>query len=485
MPGVQFAREKRVIGTRYGNTRRWSAHFRVYPELAGIPRPRGGRAATIVRAHGVASALFVASLLIAGPSEVSWSAELSGRPEDYRAIVKQLKPGDRLVLEPGAYRDGLRLHGIQGESDARIVIEGPAEGPRAVFYARDGANTISIANSSYITIRNLELDGLGLPVDAVKAEGSAAWAHHITLEGLRIVNHGVDQSTVGIATHCTTWDWVIRGNEIIGAGTGMYLGSSRGDAPFVAGLIEYNLVSGTLGYNIQIKQQDSRPVIDGLPGEPRQTVVRHNVFTKGTNSTVGEQARPNVLIGHLPLRGTGADDDYLVYGNFFYGNPTEALFQGEGNVALYNNVFLNPFGAAVVIQPHNDVPRAIRIFQNTVLAARGGIRFVGFGGDSRQSVSRNLVFASPPFEAFDTTGNVTGSLIAADRYLDNPKGRLGEDLRLWPKGGVRFKSGTKAPKLQDAEVDFDGNLRTADDSGAYVKSAVRRWKLQLSRKPAQ
>ena len=75
-----------------------------------------------------------------------------------------------------------------------------------------------------------------------------------------------------------------------------------------------------------------------------------------------------MLVGHFPREGRGAEDNYAVYGNFFYQNRHEALFQGEGNVALYANVFVNEHGDGVRIQPHNDVPRRIVIAFNTVLA---------------------------------------------------------------------------------------------------------------------
>jgi hypothetical protein len=64
--------------------------------------------------------------------------------------------------------------------------------------------------------------------------------------------------------------------------------------------------------------------------------------------------------------GAGSEDDYAVYGNFFYQNRNEALFQGEGNVALYSNLFVNEYGDAIRIQPHNDIQRRIVIAFNTV-----------------------------------------------------------------------------------------------------------------------
>ena len=83
---------------------------------------------------------------------------------------------------------------------------------------------------------------------------------------------------------------------------------------------------------------------------------------------------------------------------FFYANPVDALFQGEGDVALYGNLFVNPYGNAIHIQSHNDIPKDIDIAFNTVLAARTGItvmpaaRSVAF----RQSVVGNAVFAATP-----------------------------------------------------------------------------------------
>src|SRR5215471_5673428 len=288
-------------------------------------------------------------------------------PENYGPIISALRPGDTLVLSPGQYLDGLRVHDLVGKPQRPIMITGPQKGPPAVFVAREGRNTVSIVDSAYVVIRNLALEGRNLPVDAVKAEGQSHWAHHVTLENLVIRGYGNNQQTVGISTKCPAWNWVLRGNAIFGAGTGMYLGNSDGNAPFVAGLIERNVIVNTIGYNLQIKHQNPRPYLVGIPAGRSMTIIRNNVFAKTEGDSV-EEARPNVLVGHFPLSGPGADDDYAIYGNFFYQNPHEALFQGEGNIALYSNLFYNEYGDAIRIQPHNDVPRRIVVAYNTVIA---------------------------------------------------------------------------------------------------------------------
>ncbi len=404
-------------------------------------------------------------------------------PANYLRMLRTLAAGDVLLLQAGTYESGLPLHRINGEPGRPIVVRGPAGGARAVFTASRGSNTISIVNSSHLVIRDLELDGRGLPVDAIKAEGHADWAHHITLEHLLIRGHGDDQQTVAISTKCPAWDWLIRNNVIRAAGTGLYLGNADGSAAFFRGIIEHNLIVDSIGYNLQLKHQNRWPEV-GVAPEQGFTIIRHNVFSKSANSSTDKAARPNVLVGHWPLQGPGSNDTYLVYGNFFYQNPGEALFQGEGNIALYDNLFVNPYGDAVRIQPHNDAPRQVNVFHNTVVAEGSGIVITGGGAGERQAVSGNAVFARNPIVAALQEANLTGPLAAAAAYLAAPDAPLGK-LDLSPSDGKLAQprvDGESLRRFADWDRDFDGKLRTGDIAGAYIGAAD--WLPQLLVKPA-
>ena len=81
-------------------------------------------------------------------------------------------------------------------------------------------------------MRNLELDGRNLPVDAVKAEGHSHYADFVTLEHLYHSRPCATQQNVGISTKCPALGWVIRDNRIERVGTGMYLGDSDGSDAF-------------------------------------------------------------------------------------------------------------------------------------------------------------------------------------------------------------------------------------------------------------
>jgi len=423
----------------------------------------------------------VAAALAAAPA--AHAVVVEATPADYRARLARLQPGDVLRLAPGDYVRGLPIRGLNGEPGAPIRIEGGDPRNRPRFVAQPGQNTVSIVDSSYVEIAGLDLDGAGVPVDAVKAEGRARFAHHITIEDLRILGYGAGQQIVGISTKCPAWGWVIRNNVIVGAGTGMYLGNSDGSAPFVGGLIEGNLVRDTLGYNLQIKHQRARPDLPGMPSGPSATVIRHNVFSKASNAAGAELARPNVLVGHFPTEGPGADDLYLIYGNFFHENPTEALFQGEGNVALYSNVLVNASGSAVRIQPHNGRPESIDVFGNTALARDDGISIVGGNPERRQRAFGNAVFAGVPITADQAGSNVIGDLAAAARVLRDPFAPLGElDLAPREPEAIRVDWPEVRDRATHALLDFDGVPRTSGTAGAYARGPAK-WRLALERKP--
>jgi hypothetical protein len=426
------------------------------------------------------AAVATAALVALSPAAVA--AVHHAGPSDYLARLRSLQPGDTLELAPGDYLNGLPVHGLVGSPGKPIVIRGASAKTAPRFIARARAHTVSILNSAWVEIRDLQLEGRGLPVAGVRCEGHADWAHHVTLSGLTITGHGADQSTVGIAAFCPAWGWVIRNNTIVGAGTGMYLGQSDGSAPFVAGLIERNLIVDTLGYNLQIKHQRPRPHLDGMPEGSSVTIIRHNVFAKSANSSTGELARPNMLVGHWPTSGPGADDLYAIYGNFFYQNPTEALFQGEGNIAFYANVLVNSSGDAINIQRHNDVPRRVDIFHNTVVAANSGIRVSGGHPDFPQRVFGNAVFARQPVSGAEHQANVTASFSGAADYLAAPYAPPGQ-LDLAPKSGRLDAAPFEfhLPAAPDASRDFDGRQHTGSVAGAYAAESAL-WRLRIGHK---
>lgn len=422
----------------------------------------------------------LAALQLSAPAAAT---TFTANPSNYLNVLSQLQPGDRMELASGTYSNGFTLTGVSGTAAAPIVITGPADSS-ARFTARNCCNTVQLDGNSYLEIRNLTVDGAGgSGVDAVNSRGIT---HHISIIGLSIVNHDDDQGTVGISTKGPAWNWVIRGNTINTAGTGMYLGNSDATMPFVAGLIEHNVFIDTIGYNTEIKHQGSRTGIAGMPTGDQKTIIRHNVFSKANNASGGADARPNLLIGHFPLSGLGSNDLYEIYGNFFYQNPSEALFQGEGNIALYDNVFINNSGSAINIQPHNDRPRNITVFHNTVVASDTGISVSGGASGFTQRSIGNLVFASSPVSSPNASSNITGTFAAAATFLVAPMAPLGT-LDLTPLAGQATGAAidlTQFASFTDSNRDFNGVARVATYRGAYTADGPNSgWRLAVAIKP--
>lgn len=423
---------------------------------------------------------------------------IHANPSNYSALVTDLQPGDTLLFEPGIYTSQLKIFNLIGTANNPIILIGQNE--KTIFQGNACCNTVSIKSSAFVELHNIQIDGLNIPyIDAIKAEGTAGnWAHHIMLDSIHIIGHGGDQQTVGISTKCTTWDWIIRHCTIIGAGTGMYLGNSDGSAPFVNGLIEYNVILHTIGYNMEIKHQNVN--LRTIPGMTLngKTIIRHNVFSKAENASTGGSARPNVLVGNFPATGDGANDFYEIYGNFFWQNPVESLFQGTGNIAFYNNICVNQAGGTgVTFQNHNSfAPRKIHVFHNTIIGDQiWGIRLMDTDPAYQKYVIGNAVFSDHPTPiriigdgvlSTQVEDNITSIIANADNYITNTSADI-ELIDVFPPIGSLLKSTLIQSGLfngfSDVQYDFNGNERDWTYRGAYTGQGINPgWKLHLEEK---
>jgi MYXO-CTERM domain-containing protein len=433
------------------------------------------------------------ALLVLSPGVAS-AADFPADPSTYLTEVAKLGPGDTLKLAPGDYTSGLNLFDMNGAAGSPIVIEGPASGAPARFLGKSGKNTIDIKNSSFLTLRDLVLDGQDIDgIDAIKAGGQATdWAHDITIEGCTITGHdggGTSQQTVGISTKIVTWGWVIRGNVIDGAGTGAYLGNSDGTRAFIGGLIEGNLFKKTLGYNMQIKHQLDRQQSDvpSVPTDTRVTIIRHNVFIK-QNLPSPDGARPNLLADGFPDSGPGSDDHYEIYGNFFFHNDDDALFQGNGRIHFHDNVLVDSKNPGVRLVNHSGktVIDAL-VYDNTIYDVSTGISF-GNAPSGTSLVVGNAVFAATAMSGVTgAVDNVTGTAADAASYVVNPNKTLGQ-MDFYPKAGSGLKGAAMdlsgANGDADYDRDFNGTTRDFTYRGAYQGEGTNPgWALTGEKKP--
>jgi hypothetical protein len=388
---------------------------------------------------------------------------------NYQKLVPALRAGDTLLLSAGRY-PRLTIANLSGEPARCITVTGPPAGPRPVIAGQAGHNTVEIVDSSYIVVSNLTIDSLGMGGDGIKAPRAAhAATHHIVLDGNLIIGAGGFQQTDGISTKTPTWNWVIRRNTIVGAGTGIYLGDSDGSSPFVAGIIENNLVLNPLGYCMEIKHQLGRRDLAGMPQGPQSTIIRNNVFIKD-DSPSPDGDRPNLLVGGFPDTGSGSHDLYQIYGNLLMHNPREALFQGSGRISFHDNILVGGLSAGAVFRDHDLPLKLAHVFNNTIYSPQIGINF-GSVAREGQAVVGNLIFAQTPIIGLDIpdAANLVARPADAGNYVRAPVSQLGA-LDFYPLPGRVTGSPLDLSPFA-GELDFDRDFNGRSKAGHSFRGA--------------
>jgi hypothetical protein len=399
---------------------------------------------------------------------------------DLSARIVELRPGDTLQLASGDYPH-LTIAKLNGRPDAWITIAGPKEGAPARIVADAEHNSIELVDSSYVAIENLLVDGKDLPgAFGVSAKGGLGnRVHDIRIENCTFEHHSGSQQQVAISTKTPTWGWIIRGNRILDAGTGMYLGNSNGEDPFVAGTIEGNLVQHTLGYSIEIKFQRARPAQAGLPEGPSTTTIRDNVLAKDERASP-DGDRPNLLVGGFPDSGPGALDRYEICANLFLQNPRESLLQASGRVRIHDNVFAGSGPCAILLADHDLPLREAQVWCNTIYGVATGIRF-GSPAREADALIGNLVFAATPFAgpiALERE-NLVDSVAHAGRHVRAPSLVPGK-MDFHP-----LERACQGAALELELCDFDGiRSERCTRRGAYaLPGGDGAFQLDLERKP--
>jgi len=402
------------------------------------------------------------------------AGDVNATPSTLGAVLPTLKPGDTVHLAAGHYNH-FSVSNMNGTAQAWITITSDA--PQAAVIDADSGpccNTIEISGSSYVAIQNLLVDGHDVAgAFGVSASNGATPTHDIRIENDVFVNHHGSQQHDAISTKTPTWGWIIRNNTITSAGTGLYLGNSTGDDPFIGGIIEGNRVENPIGYCMEIKFQNPRPTIAGMPTTLASTIIRRNVFIKNDDPSP-DGDRPNVLVGGFPSAGAGSQDRYEIYGNVFLHNPRESLFQGSGRVTIHDNVFADaPATRAMLLQDH-DLPLELAyVYDNTIYDVGTGIHF-GNAAPQGDAVFGNLVFSPVPMSGpiQDMHDNMNDTVANAATYVHVPSDVLAQ-MDFHPLAGKCIGAAIDASKVAadtDYASDFDGVSRGTSFTvrGAFV-----------------
>lgn len=444
------------------------------------PSSRLPRAARSTGTRGFLRRLWVGAFAaFVGALTPTQAAVKHATPADYRRLLATLEPGDTLVLAAGVYERGLPVSGRHGTPEAWITIQGPEKGVAEIRQTQE-ANCVELWQCSHLALKGLHILGggpSGIPgLFGISAKGGVKNpVHHIVIENCVISGWNTSQQAVGISTKAPAWAWTIRGNTIRDCGTGLYLGNSTGADPFIGGIIENNLVENPVGYCMEIKYQNPRPALAGMPTTASRTIIRNNVFIKN-DAPSPDGNRANLLVGGFPETGPGSEDWYEIHGNLLWHNPRESLLQVSGRVLIHDNLFVDcpsPQHAGILARDHDLPLKAAYIYNNTFYGVGRGIRMTGKAPQGH-AVAGNAIFGKQPL-ALDTalTGvmeNIIGPMEEAARHLTAPSLDL-QTMDLHPRAGQCMGPPLTLPGLPagTAGTDFDGRPAGARAyRGAYA-----------------
>ncbi len=118
----------------------------------------------------------------AGEIRVKSSLEL-------KRAVGELRPGTKLLLEPGVYTGGVYLSNVKGTEEKPVLIQGADSEDPPLF--EGGRQALHLADCSYLTLRNLMVKGF--PTNGINIDDGGSFetpAHHIVLENVTILETG-------------------------------------------------------------------------------------------------------------------------------------------------------------------------------------------------------------------------------------------------------------------------------------------------------
>ena len=204
--------------------------------------------------------------------------------------------------------------------------------------------------------------------------------------------------------------------------TGLYLGDSDGTQPFVNGLIEHNLIKDTIGYNMEIKDQNSIPDIPGMPGGPTSTIIRNNVFIKNDQPSP-DGDRPNVLVSGVSGHRHGLAEHVRDLWQLLSAQPPRSPVPGLRTYLAARQYLCRRAGhyPAVVLRKQNNPLKIALVYNNTVYTSGKGIYF-GTRAQIYDAVVGNLVFSSAPIsgQIMQQSDNVVAPVAKAPTYVKSP-----------------------------------------------------------------
>lgn len=316
--------------------------------------------------------LAILVLAIVAPPVRAATLEI-GPEADLCGTLRQVEPGDEVVLQPGDYRGGCAIrHG--GLPHAPVIIRG-ADPERPPRLTHPGLVNVLEIRASDVEVRDLAFGPTVADADGVRIFGG----ERITVERCRFKQMG---GIAVVANHASVRGLTVRGNVISQSGaTAMYFGCHDGSSCTVTDLVvEANRIRGVtalnpqIGYGIEVKLNSSGLIRDNIISETKGPgIMVYGSRDLGTVSVVernfirGSRTSSGILIGGGPVLVRNNISGWNAEGGIGIENyGRRALLRGLA--ISHNTVYGNGEGGITI--PSSGLLEAS--LQNNAAQTRGG-----------------------------------------------------------------------------------------------------------------
>ena len=325
-------------------------------------------------------ALLIVCLSLLGPAARAETVRVGPEraTKTLAAVAATLKPGDVVEIDPGTYRETLRLT-ADGTADAPITLRGV--GPERPVIDADG----------------LDASGRGpVPRAAIQIEGA-----YVTLEHLEIKNARNGENAAGVRLLHST-DATVRDCYVHHCDMGIF-GDDRETATIERCEVAFNSTKEKSGYAHNFYMAGDRVVVRGChihdcpfgqnyKSRAHYNELWYNWIADSAEGEVGivdsdETAKANsnaVLVGNIilsPRERAGNAAKFILFGSESGGSRDGTLY----------------------------------LFHNTLIAGNGRIRFITLDDPKARAVVRNNVFVGSG--NILTTPRPPVSVVASDNWM--------------------------------------------------------------------
>jgi len=270
---------------------------------------------------GLVISLFASQYAVAGDS-VFYVSNI----KDLRDAVRNLEPGDEVLIGPGIYKGGFSVAGLQGTKINPIVIAGKDPDYPPVFSGRGEA--VKLSNIAYVKLKNLRINdftGNGINID--DGGNLERPSHHVIIENIFIKEIGPKGNYDAVKMSGVD-DFIIRGCHIEGwGGSGIDLvGCHRG-------IIQNCLFIGVPGYRTKNAVQ--------IKGGSHNILVQETVFLNSGERAINIGGSTGIAYFRPQLVDFEAKS-VIVAGNRFIGGNAQVAWVTSQDTHVHHNIFYLP-----------------------------------------------------------------------------------------------------------------------------------------------